>query len=392
MPLAGLRVLDLGQIYQGPYCGFLFAMAGAEVIKVEPPGGEPLRRRDRLQDGHYPFILLNGNKRAVSLNLKDERGKELLRRLVEQSDVLIENFAPGVMDRLGVGAAALREVNPRLVYASGTGYGLSGPDRDNLAMDVTVQAYAGVMSVTGWPDRPPVKAGAAVADFMGGVNLYAAVVTALLERERTGVSRSVEVAMQEALLPTLASNLGMLYETGASPRTGSRHAALSVAPYNVYECADGHVALITVVEAHWRTLCDAMGRPELAHDERYSANARRAEHIDEVDEIVGAWTAGLTTAEVFAAAQRHHVPVAPVRTLPEVAADPHLHERGMLEWVEHHRFGRMALMRSPLRFDGAPGPALEPHPGYGEHNRDVYCGLLGLGEEELAALAADGVV
>src|SRR5205823_5968092 len=193
-PLAGIVVLDFGQVYQGPYATMLMAKAGADVIKIEPPQGEPLRRRAPPgKSTTFPIAMLNGNKRAVTLSLKHERGRDLLFRMVKQGDVLLENFAPGVMDRLGVGWSVLHEINPRLVYASGSGYGLSGPDRDNLAMDLTVQAMGGLISVTGLPDQPPLKAGPAVVDFLSGIHLYAAVVTALFERERTDVGRLVEV-------------------------------------------------------------------------------------------------------------------------------------------------------------------------------------------------------
>ena len=186
-PLAGVRVLDLGQVYQGPYAGFLLAQAGADVVKVEPPRGEPLRRREAHGGPpSFPLAFLNTNKRSATCDLKQEEGKELLRRLAGVADVLIENFAPGVMDRLGVGWKALRELNPRLIYASGTAYGLSGPDHEWLGMDITVQAWSGVMSVNGVAGGDPLKAGPAFIDFLGGTHLYAGIVSALYERERTG--------------------------------------------------------------------------------------------------------------------------------------------------------------------------------------------------------------
>ena len=188
-PLAGLTVVDLGQIYNGPYCTFLMAMAGARIIKIEAKGGENLRRRGVVGGAALPIAMLNSNKTFATLNLKNARGCELLRSMVERADVLVENFAPGVMERLGVGYELLRKVNPRLVYGSGSGYGRSGPNKDYPAMDLTVQAMAGIMNVTGFPDRPPVKAGPALCDFFGGVHLYGAIVTALYEREKTGADR-----------------------------------------------------------------------------------------------------------------------------------------------------------------------------------------------------------
>src|SRR5258707_15585957 len=233
-PLAGIIVLDLGQVYQGPYATLLMAKAGADVIKIEPPQGEPLRRRAPPgKSTTFPIAMLNGNKRAITLNLKDERGRKLLFRMAERGHVLLENFAPGGMDRLGVGWQVLHEINPRLVYASGSGYGLSGPDRDNLAMDLTIQAVSGLISPTGFPDAPPVKAGPAVVDFLSGIHLYAATVTALFEREHTGQGRLVEVAMQEAAYATLTPQLEAYWHTGqVPPRTGN--ASHARGPINAY--------------------------------------------------------------------------------------------------------------------------------------------------------------
>jgi len=247
LPLAGLVVIDFGQIFQGPYATFLLAKGGADVIKIEPPGGEPLRRRALPEkQATLPFAMLNQNKRAVTLNLKHPRGRELLFAMVTRADVLLENFSPGTMDDLGVGWSVLRELNPRLVYATGTGFGISGPDRDNLAMDLTIQAASGIMSVTGAPDGPPMKAGPTLVDFMGGIHLYAGILTALYERDRSDSGepggRLVEVAMQETVYPSLAASFEYYHRTGQPPpRTGNRQAGLSTAPYNVYPAADGHV-------------------------------------------------------------------------------------------------------------------------------------------------------
>ena len=225
-PLAGITVLDFGQIFQGPYATLLMAKAGANVIKIEPPHGEPGRRRAAPgKSTTLPVAMLNANKRAITLNLKSERGRALLHRMVEQADVLLENFSPGTMDDLGVGYDVLKAINPRLIYATGSGYGITGPDRDNLAMDFTIQAQSGIMSVTGFPDGPPVKAGPTLVDFMGGIHLYAAVVTALFQRERTGTGQLVEVAMQETVYSSLASSMEYHVRTGESrraPATGSR--------------------------------------------------------------------------------------------------------------------------------------------------------------------------
>lgn len=394
-PLDGVTVIDLGQIYQGPYATLLMAKAGANIIKVEPRQGEPARLRATVgKSATLPFAMLNSNKRGVTLNLKDERGRDLLKRMVAKADVLLENFAPGVMERLGVGWPVLSAINPRLIYASGTGYGLDGPDRDNLAMDLTVQAASGVMSITGFADGPPVKAGPAVVDFMSGVHLYGAVVTALYERTFTGRGRLVEVAMQESIYPSLASNLSFLYNSqgGVPPRTGNRHGGLAIAPYNVYATADGYIAVITVVEEHWKSLLEAIGRQDLKGDARFASNAARVTVMAEVDAIIEAWTRTLTKAEAFAILRRHRVPSAPVRDLAEVMHDPHMHQRGMLERIDHPDLGEIVVPTSPLRFHGADTVETVPSPRVGQHNGDVYGEWLGLSAEEIEQLRQDGVI
>jgi crotonobetainyl-CoA:carnitine CoA-transferase CaiB-like acyl-CoA transferase len=395
LPLAGVTVIDLGQIYQGPYATLLMARAGADVIKVEPPHGEPGRLRAKVSLGAtLPFAMLNSNKRDVTLNLKTPRGRELLKAMVAKADVLLENFAPGVMDKLGVGWSVMSEVNPRLVYGSGSGFGLSGPDRDSLAMDLTVQAVSGVMSITGFPDGPPMKAGPAFVDFLSGIHLYAGIVTALYERQITGRGRLVEVAMLETVYPTLSSNLGFLYTSSGAvpPRVGNRHGGLAIAPYNVYEAKDGWVAVICVVEDHWKALVQAMGRPELESDRRYATNPARVANIQDVDAIVEAWTRTLPKMAVFEITRRHKIPSAPVRDLIEVMNDPHMHERGMLKRIEHPDLGEIVVPSSPLRYHGADDLPLVPSPSIGEHNADVYGGWLGLSEAEIARLKEEGVI
>jgi CoA:oxalate CoA-transferase len=392
MPLAGITVLDFGQVYQGPYATLLMATAGADVIKIEPPNGEPLRRR--APEGlstTFPIAMLNSNKRAITLNLKDQRGKQLLFRMAEKADVLLENFAPGVMDRLGVGFDVLHAINPRLVYASGTGYGLSGPDRDNLAMDLTIQAVSGLISVTGEPDRPPLKSGPAVVDFLSGIHLYAATVTALYERSVTGTGRKVEVAMQEAAYPTLTSQLEAYWRTGAVPRrTGN--ASHNRVPINVYPAKDGYVAMNLAVEEHWHNLLAAMGREDLRDDPRYSSPAARVENRELVDGTIAAWTRTLPKMEIFAIAKQRRIPLAPVREVDEVMHDRHMHERGYLDDIVHDEIGPITVPTSPLRFHGADRRQTTPSPKLGQHNADVYGGWLGLSGDEIAELKRAGVI
>ena len=394
-PLAGITVLDFGQIYQGPYATMLMAKGGANVIKIEPPRGEPLRRRVLATGGDttLPMAMLNANKRGITLNLKADRGKELLKQMVARADVLLENFSPGAMDGLGVGYEVLKAVNPRLVYATGTGFGISGPDRDNLAMDFTIQAASGIMSITGDPNGPPMKAGPTLVDFMGGIHLYAGVVTALYQRVATGLGQLVEVAMQETVYPSLASSYDYYRRTGKPPpRAGNRQAGLSSAPYNAFPTTDGHVAVHVVTEEHWPKLLRAMGREDLLDDPRFVSHTTRAAHMEETEAVVAAWTSVRGKNEVAATLKQFRVPCAPVRNAIEVMNDAHMHERGMLQHVQHPSLGDVILPNSPLRLHGSERPDPVPSPSLGQDNEAVYGGWLGLGAEEVAALQREGVI
>lgn len=394
-PLAGITVLDFGQIFQGPYATMLMAKAGADVIKIEPPGGEPLRRRVIASGGDttLPMAMLNANKRAVTLNLKTDAGKDLLKQMVGKADVLLENFSPGTLDGLGVGYDVLKQVNPRLVYATGTGFGISGPDRDNLAMDFTIQAASGIMSVTGDPDGPPMKAGPTLVDFMGGIHLYAAVMTALLQRMTTGQGQLVEVAMQEAVYPTLASSYDYNLRTGkVPPRAGNRQAGLASAPYNAFAAKDGWVAVHVVTETHWQNLLRAMGRLDLLDDPRFKTNDARTENMAETEALVTSWTQSLGKAEVVAAAKRYKIPVAAVRNAVEVMNDPHMHQRGMLQRIDHPSLGSIIVPNSPLRLHGSDRIEPVPSPTLGQHNLDVYGEWLGLGIQRVDELKRSGAI
>lgn len=393
-PLSGVTVIDLSHVYNGPYATFLMAMAGAQVIKVEPLGGEHLRSRGDMGGADLPFAMLNSNKQPVTLNLKSEKGRELLRELVARADILVENFAPGVMDRLGLGAADLHKLNPRLIYGSSSGYGKTGPYRDYPAMDLVMQAMCGVMHTTGFPDQPPVKAGAAMCDFSAGIHLYAAIITALYERERTGKGRVVEVAMQDATYASLASNLGMLHARGADApaRTGNRHGGLGISPYNAYPTNDGYVVLNAPGDHHFRSILDVMGRPDLKTDPRFLTRQTRVANFAAVDELIEGWTKTLTRNEVARRMLAAAVPCAPVRDLAEVMNDENMHARGSLQWIDHPELGRVVVPHSPLVYEGTERLPLEPSLPLGASNHDIFGGLLGHAEAELAAYKAEGVI
>lgn len=390
-PLAGIRVIDLTQIYQGPYAAFLMAAAGADVIKVEPPSGERLRGRG----GEFTplsFVMLNSNKRSVTLDLKSAEGKELLKQLVADADVLLENFAPGVMDRLDLGWDVLHELNPTLIYGSGTGYGLSGPDRDQLAMDHTIQAASGVMSSTGNEGQPPARAGGAPSDLIGGVHLYAGVMSALVGRGTTGKGSRVEVSMLEAMFFTLCSEFAAYHARGEVPPRNSARSPSGASPYGIYRCADGWIAIICVAESHWQAIARTIGRANILETDEFDAAHKRKKREAEIGEMIEAWSGKLSRDEAFARMREAKVPVAPVKTLDEVYKDPHLLARGALTPMLHPELGALNLPSSPIRYsDYDPVPvAFFPDPG--QHNAEIYGELPGISSEILASYAERGII
>ena len=392
--LEGITVLDLGQIYNGPYATFLMAMAGARVIKVESLSGETLRGRGKSSSAAYPFAMLNQQKESISLNLKSDKGVDLFKQLVKKADVVLENYGPNTMEKLGLGASTLLKINPALIYASGSGYGRSGEHKDFLAMDITVQAMAGVMNTTGVDELPPMKAGPAISDFFGGVHLYGAVVTALLQRAQTGVGAILDVAMQDSVFPTLATIIGAYYyhDQKVPGRNGNRHPAMTMAPYNVYATSNGYVAIICVRDGHWRSLAKAIGREDLLGESKYDTMLQRAELMDEVDAIVSEWTTSGTNDEVIGVLQGAGVPSAVVRNVEELLTDSHLHNRGMLRNVSHPDLGEIALPNSPINI--AFGDVTEPDmaPELGISNEKVFGELLGLSNDELQSLVNEQVI
>ena len=354
-PLSGIRVLDLTQIYNGPYATFLMAMAGADVIKVEPPGGEHLRRRNARGGALYPFKMLNPNKRSISLDLKSKKDQSIFLKLAKTVDIVIENFAPGVVDRLGIGYETIKSIKSDIIYASGSGYGQDGPYRGYQAMDIAVQAMSGVMSATCFAENPPVKAGVALCDFFAGIHLYGGVMTALVKRERTGNGSYVDVSMQESVFPSFASNLGLMFDSDISEapkRVGNFHGGLSIAPYGVFPTKDGYTAIICNNDTHWHRLLDAMGKGESKDDERFKTMADRVQNLEDLTKLITSWSKTLTRAEIMALLNKARVPCGTVNDLDEVVEDENLHARGMIRWIKDAEGRRSLAAASPLHIDG----------------------------------------
>ena len=392
--LEGVKVLDLGQFYFGPYCAMLMARLGADVIKIEAPAGDPYRRLPSATDEgiSVQFQLLNSGKRLIRLDLKKPEGQKVLLGLVRTADVLVQNLSPGALDRFGLGFDVLHAANPRLIMASGTGYGSYGPYAGQSAMDMSIQARTAFMSTTGFEDGPPIRTGPSVVDFLGATHLITGVLAALYQREKTGRGQHVEVALQDAAITALTSNIaGYVNSGGRMPeRTGNRNGGLAVSPYNAYKTVDGWVALLCPTDAHWDRLRQLMQDPE-ADDGRFDTMAVRCVEMERVDEIVERWTSKLPKQTVGDALRQANIPAAPILTLSELLDDPHVNARPVLRRMNDDR-GDWLTWGSPVIL--SESQMVEPtRPGrLGADTEDVLRTDLGLSPAEIEVLRSAGAI
>ncbi|RCG15590.1 CoA transferase [Streptomyces diacarni] len=370
----GLRVLDLSRVLAGPYCTALLADLGADVVKVEPPTGDDARHLGPFRDGESVyFAQLNRGKRSIVLDLKKADDHAALLRLAERADVLVENFRPGVTRRLGIDHATLRAANPRLVYASISGFGQTGPMREYPAYDLIVQAMSGLMAATGTPDGPPTRVGESVGDLMAGLFASWAVGAALFDRERTGRGRYVDVAMLDSLVSLQVTAMSLLTATGRLPgRIGNRHPVS--APFDTYRTADGLVAVAVASDTGFARFAHLVGRPELPADPRFSDDTARARHIGEIREITESWSATLTTDDAVKQALDAGVPAAAIRDLAQAVDSEQIRDRGLIGAFDHPVLGRTPFLRQPVRFGEVTAPdedTAPSSPGLGEHAAQI---------------------
>jgi len=392
-PLAGVRVLDLTRVLAGPFCAMQLGDMGAEVIKVEEPGkGDDTRQWPPFVGGEATYFMsVNRSKKSLTLNLKAPQGREILRRLAKKSDVLLENFRTGTMERLGLGWKTLSRLNPRLVYCAISGFGESGPEAHRAGYDLVVQAESGIMDLTGFPDGPPVKVGNSIADLVAGLAAAHGVTLALLARGKTRRGQKVEIAMLDVMASLLTYQAGIYFGTGQRPtRRGNAHP--SIVPYEVFKAADAYLTLGVANNSLWERCCAALERPELAKDPRYATEAKRVENratlIPLLNEILGTRTAD----EWMKRLEQVGVPAGRIRAVPEVCESPHLKARGMVVSLPHPNAGRVTVMGVPVRLHATPGRAATAPPLLGQHTEVVLRSVLGLSRAEVARLRAVGAV
>jgi crotonobetainyl-CoA:carnitine CoA-transferase CaiB-like acyl-CoA transferase len=392
-PLDDLFVVDLSRILSGPVCTMLLADMGAQVIKVEPPPlGDDSRQWGPPFIGGIStyFLSINRNKKSLGLNLKTADGRRILWKLIERADVLIENFRPGVLDKLGFGYEAVHKANPRTVYCSVSGFGQTGPYRDRPGYDVIAQGESGVMDLTGYPDGPPAKLGASLADIVAGLYACNGICLALLARHKTGKGQHVDIGLLDGMVSTLTYHALIYLTTGRSPkRAGTRHP--SIVPYESFEAKDGFVNIAVTNQKQWENFCQVCGFPEIAQDSRFAEMKARLANYGELRPMIERVISKMTRAEVFAAMSEVGIPAGPINSVGEIMEDPHIHAREMVQQLIHPDYGPLKVLGIPIKLSDTPGVVENAPPKFGEHNHEVLTAT-GYDAAEIARLIKNGTI
>ena len=394
-PLEGITILDLTWVLAGPFASMVLCDLGADVIKVErPPWGDVARTTGPYQNGWSGyFFSVNRGKRSISIDLRTEEGKALFRSLAEKVDVVMENFTPGTMDRLGIGYETLAAINPRLIFASTSGFGQTGPYRERPALDIVVQGMGGIMSITGEPGGGPVRPGVSYGDMSGGLFTAIGILAALHDREKTGKGQAIDVSLLDCQVAVLENPIMRYHVTGKAPEPiGTRHP--SATPFQAFPTADGHivVALGFGEENQWQLLCGILGLPELIDDHRFDTGPRRTQRHSELEPILVAAFRARPSREWLDDLEAAGIPCGPVNTIPQMLDDPQVKARDMVREVTHPRAGTIPIANSPVKMSRSESGIKGPPPDFAQDTANVLRELLGLTPEDVAGLAARGIV
>lgn len=392
-PLTGVRVLDFTRVLAGPSASLALADLGAEVIKIEPPGsGDETRTFPpfRAGESHY-FLSINRGKKSIVIDLKTEEGLELAKELAGKCDVLIENYRPGVMDRLGLGYEVLSELNPGLIYCAISGFGMDGPLRDRPSFDIVLQALSGALSVNGEPDSLPTKMGIPLGDLIGGINGPIGILAALHERNRTGKGRLIDVSLLDGMLGMLGYLAQMAFFTGEDPKPqGSQHQNL--VPYGAFPASDGSIIIACLTNSFWSRICQALEQPALSHDTRFDSLEKRRDNRDQVNAIVSAFTSQKSVQELVDIFTAHQVPNAPILGIQEALSQPQAVARNMVVETEHQTLGKIPIVNRPIKFPGSAQAVPSAPPVLGQNTDQVLRDVLGLTPERIQELRASRTV
>ena len=393
-PLQGIRVVDLSRILAGPYCTMLLADMGAEVIKIEQPGiGDASRQWGPpwMGDQSAYFLSINRNKKSLTLNLKHVEGQEILKKLLDTTDILIENFKPGTTARMGLDYDTLSNDHPGLIYCSITGYGQTGPYKDRPGFDFMIQAQGGIMSVIGPVEGPPYKVGVAIVDITAGMFANSAILAALHHRTKTGRGQYIDIALLDSQIAWLVNVAHNYFATGlAPPRFGNAHP--NIVPYEVFPTRDGYLALAIGTDAQYQRFCEVVERPDLWENEQFQTNAGRVKHRDTLIPILQDLFREWTTATWIELMVKHKIPVGPINDIPTLLADPQVTVREMVQEVEHSSLGRIKQLGPVAKFSETPAVLYSAPPLLGEHTVSILKEEIGYSDEAIEKLRADCVI
>jgi crotonobetainyl-CoA:carnitine CoA-transferase CaiB-like acyl-CoA transferase len=388
-PLQGVRVLDFTRVLAGPAAALALADLGAEVWKLEPPGsGDDTRLFPpfRNHESHY-FLSINRGKKSIVVDLKTPEGVALVKDLAAQCDVLIENYRPGVMDRLGLGYEALSAINPRLIYCAISGYGMTGPLRDRPSFDIVLQAMSGALSVNGEAGRAPTKLGIPLGDLVGGINGPIGILAALYERSITGRGRLIDVSLMDGMIGMLAYLPQLAFFTGSDPLPqGSEHPNL--VPYGIFPARDGSIIVACLTNGFWKRICEAIGRPELTDDPRFNIIEKRRDNRSQVNEVVSGFTSRHNVKELVELFSQYEVPHAPILGILEALAQPQAVAREMVVETDHATLGKIPIVSRPIKFPGSTQPVPAAPPVLGQHTDEILRDGLGLTAAQIDGLRA----
>jgi formyl-CoA transferase/CoA:oxalate CoA-transferase len=393
MALEGIKVLDLSSYLAGPYCSMILADLGADVIKVEQPGAGDGSRQwgpPFIQNESAYFLSVNRNKRSITLNLKSEKGREILHKLASHSDVFLENYRPGITQRLGIDYQTLNKINRSLIYCSISGYGQDGPYHEKPSYDIIGQAMGGLMSLTGEKDRPPVKIGVAIADICAGMFAAIGILAALTAREKTGRGQMIDTSILDGQVAWLSHQAGNFFATNTNPkRLGSAHP--TIAPYQAFKGADSYFVVAVGNDSLWKSFCEALGLSKLILDRRFATNPDRVRNRDELTRILEEFFASKPAKEWIKMIETVGVPCGPIYPLSEVFKDPQVLHRRMVETLQHPKVGAIKVVGVPIKMSDTPASVRTAPPMLGEHTKDIL-ETLGYGEAEISELKKEGVI
>lgn len=389
--LNGIKVIDLTRVLAGPFCTMILGDLGADVIKIEAPEGDEARNFGPFVKGESAYFMsINRNKRSMVLNLKDPRGREILKELVRQADVLVENFRPGTTAKLGISYEELYPLNPRLIYASCSGFGQTGPYRGRPAYDIIIQAMGGIMSITGQPGGEPTRVGASIGDITAALFTVIGILAALAERERSGKGQYIDISMLDCQVAILENAIARYSVAGEVPKPiGNRHP--SITPFTTLRTRDGYIVIAVGNDNLWRKFCEAVKRPDLIDDPRFKTNPLRTQNWDELYPILCSIFSEYTSEEALAVMEAAGVPCGPLQDVGQVFHDPQIRHREMVLPIEHPVAGSLWMAGTPLKLSRTPGKIARPAPTLG---RDTYAILreMGYSESQLKELEAEGVI